>query len=429
MTENLNSEKKEYIKPIVTSRNIITHPMKFKPQGDSLPISSYKELLEHENKFRTVINTAPLIWMAGIDMTYNFFNKAWTDFTGRKPEQEKNSGWMEGIHPDDLDKFQNIQTTSFNARKHFYVEFRLRRSDGHYFLFTNRGEPRYSDDGNFEGYVGNCIQSNIVSINPSVDQVVNEKIKILKENIAKLEQSNLELTQFAYVATHDLQEPLRKTRTFTDRLLIKAAARLTEDEISYLNKIKSSTARMSDLIKDVLEYSILSRSHESFPQTDLNAILKNVLTDFELLITQKKAQINADQLPNIEAVPLQMNQLFNNLISNSLKFTEKGINPVINIKQSPLTANEKIIHHLDTAMTYIKISFSDNGIGFSKEYAEQIFEIFQRLNGQEKYPGTGIGLALCKKIITNHKGGIYAESEAGNGAAFHIILPLKQELS
>lgn len=405
-----------------------SHNMKLNKTDDSsVPISSYKELLEYENKFRSVYNLAPaLIWMSGIDMSYNFFNKEWTDFTGRNSQEEMNSEWQQGIHTEDLSKYQDIYTNSFQARKHFYIEFRLKRHDGEYRWLAVRGEPRYSAEGIFEGFVGSCTEMHEQKFNSSLlEQKIQDRTKVLHETIAKLEQSNLELTQFAYVATHDLQEPLRKIKIFTDRLLLKAASKLKEDELSYLNKIKTSTARMSDLIKDVLEYSVLSSSHDSFIKTDLNQIIQNVLTDFELLIIQKKASIEVDKLPSIEALPLQMNQLFNNLISNSLKFTAGGIVPSIKIKQLPVTVSEKKELNLNMDMAYIKISFSDNGIGFSTEYNKKIFEIFQRLNGIE-YPGTGIGLALCKKIIHNHQGEIFAESAEGNGAAFHIIMPLTQ---
>lgn len=183
---------------------------------------------------------------------------------------------------------------------------------------------------------------------------------------------------------------------------------------------------MSGLIKDVLNYSILTRSAEPFVKCDLNSIARHVLTDFELLITQKKAVIMLNPLPDIEAVNLQMNQLFNNLIGNSLKFTSTEALPQISISSAAVGQNEVERFNLLKNTDYVKISIADNGIGFSQEYAEQIFEIFQRLNGNDEFPGTGIGLALCKKIIVNHKGMIYADSTPGKGATFNVILPVKQ---
>jgi two-component system, chemotaxis family, CheB/CheR fusion protein len=423
----LNKEETKKNEDLFSNKFKIGNSVKFNSiSEDSFPVSPYKELFQTDGQFRHGAKSLPvLMWMADVHMSYTFFNKSWIDFTGRNIEQEKNSGWMAGIHADDIAEYEQTYTSSFNARKSFYIEFRLRRFDGEYHWLANRGEPRYSADGKFEGYIGNCVEifeTKASALPP--EQKISERTKALHDTISKLEQSNLELTQFAYVATHDLQEPLRKIKIFTERLLLKAAYKLNEDEISYVKKIKTSSNRMSDLIKDVLAYSILSKSSDPFPKTDLNAILQNVLLDFELLITQKKAVLNIDKLPSIDAIPLQMNQLFNNLISNSLKFTREGILPIITIRQTSLSKNEKLMFELNADNSYVRISFSDNGIGFNKEYSSKIFEIFQRLNGNDKFPGTGIGLALCKKIIHNHKGLIFAESSEGSGATFQIILPL-----
>jgi PAS domain S-box-containing protein len=385
-------------------------------------------LRESEIRFRTVANTAPvLIWMSDQNRHCTFFNKGWLDFTGRTMEEEIGNGWLKGIHPDDLNTCMNMFATSFEARKNFYLEYRLRRHDGEYRWIASRGEPRYAPDSHFEGFIGSCTDINDSKMNSVIlEQRIAERTKALNDAIMQLERSNLELAQFAYVVTHDLQEPLRKVKTFTDRLMVKASRKLSEDETLYLQKIKNSADRMSGLIKDVLNYSILTRSAEPFIKTDLNNIVKHVITDFELLITQKKAVFNIGKLPVIDAVHLQMNQLFNNLVGNSLKFTNPGITPVISISSSDVLQEEIDRSNLAKDKSYVKITFIDNGIGFSQEYAEQIFEIFQRLNGNDEYPGTGIGLALCKKIITNHKGAIHAESVPGKGASFQVILPVKQ---
>jgi PAS domain S-box-containing protein len=387
-----------------------------------------KALQESEVRFRTVANTAPvLIWMSDKNRHYTFFNKGWLDFTGRSQEQESGIGWIKGIHPDDVYKSMDLFTTAFDACKNFYVEYRLRRHDGEYRWMASRGEPRYSPEGNFEGYIGSCTDINDAKTHSVLlEQRINERTKALNDAIVQLERSNLELAQFAYVVTHDLQEPLRKVKTFTDRLMIKANRKLAEDEKVYLEKIKNSADRMSCLVRDVLNYSILTRSAEPFIKLDLNIIAKHVLTDFELLITQKKAVIKIEALPVIEAVHLQMNQLFNNLVGNSLKFTTPGITPLITISCTEVSAADIEKFKLAHGQPYIKIRFSDNGIGFDQEYGEQIFEIFQRLNGNNEYPGTGIGLALCKKIISNHNGMIHAESIPGKGATFFVILPKKQ---
>jgi PAS domain S-box-containing protein len=385
-------------------------------------------LRESEMRFHTVANTAPvLIWMSDKNRHYTFFNKSWLDYTGRSIEEETGNGWLKAVHPDDIHKCMGIFSTAFEARKNFYVEYRLRKHTGEFRWIASRGEPRYLPDGTFEGYIGSSTDIHDTKMNSVLlEQRIAERTKALKDAVLQLERSNLELAQFAYVVTHDLQEPLRKVKTFTDRLMVKASRKLADDEKAYLGKIKTSADRMSGLIKDVLNYSILTRTKEAFVPTNLNIIANHVLTDFELLITQKKAVFIVEKLPEIEAVNLQMNQLFNNLIGNSLKFTSGDVSPVIHISGRQTCAEELEKLNLSKDTAYVTLCFSDNGIGFSQQYAEQIFEIFQRLNSNEEYPGTGIGLALCKKIITNHKGAVYAESSPGKGATFYIVLPVKQ---
>jgi signal transduction histidine kinase len=246
----------------------------------------------------------------------------------------------------------------------------------------------------------------------------------LKENIQKLERSNTDLEQYAYVASHDLQEPLRKIRSFGSYLQETQSDRLDEKGKQQLIKMLTSAERMSVLIKDILSFSSL-RKEDSYETTDLNEVLKTVLQDLDLLITQKNAVIESGDLPAIEAIPLQMNQLFYNLINNSLKFGREGIQPVISVSSHELSEKEKKEKSLTGKGPYYELVFKDNGIGFSPEYADQIFGLFKRLNDKQFYPGSGIGLALCKKVVDNHNGEITAEGREGEGARFCIILPAK----
>jgi len=188
----------------------------------------------------------------------------------------------------------------------------------------------------------------------------------------------------------------------------------------------SSAERMTVLINDVLNYSRLTHQGNQFVKTDLEGILKTVLEDFDMLVEQTGTTVNMGKLPVIDANPLQILQLFQNLISNSLKFSKEGVPPVINITAQMLTSEEVAAQKLDDAIAYTGIIFSDNGIGFNPDFAEKIFVIFQRLNGRNAFAGSGIGLALCRKIVDLHNGKIYAESSENNGAVFHIILPVSQ---
>ncbi|RFM33281.1 ATP-binding protein [Chitinophaga silvisoli] len=252
-----------------------------------------------------------------------------------------------------------------------------------------------------------------------LQQSAQELEQKVDERTAELLRKNNELEQFAYIASHDLQEPLRKIRTFSE-LLQKSMQGTGTQANHYFEKIQSSAARMTALIKDVLEYSRLSNPDARFVDTDLQAILKNTLTDFELLIEQKGALVQSDALPVVRGIPLQLQQLFTNLIGNSLKFCDKK--PVIKITGCTVP-EEEIPEELSKDQAYIKLIFQDNGIGFEQQFSDRIFTIFQRLNEKKAYAGTGIGLALCKKIAENHHGLIRADAELGKGASFTVYLP------
>jgi len=243
----------------------------------------------------------------------------------------------------------------------------------------------------------------------------------LLQYTAELEAKNYELEQFAYIASHDLQEPLRKIQTFTEIL-----RKNIHDENSvnkYFDKITTSAQRMAEMIKSVLNYSRLTKDGSEFTAVDLNIIVANVKTDFELLIEEKKAKIISDPLPVIKGIPLQLTQLFTNLVSNALKFT--NTNPSIVIHSKTVTKEEVISNiSLSGDSKYLLLTFSDNGIGFEQQYANKIFSMFQRLHGKQEYAGTGIGLALCKRIVENHNGYITATSELGKGSIFYVYLPL-----
>jgi signal transduction histidine kinase len=200
-----------------------------------------------------------------------------------------------------------------------------------------------------------------------------------------------------------------------------------ERATNYLHKIKTSSSRMLTLIRDVLAYSELSNVSDHYTLVNLQEIINDIQGDFELLIEQKSAKIIATDLPTVEAIPLHMSQLFGNLLSNALKFSRTDVHPQITITSSVASKEELTTLELDKYKPHYKIEVADNGIGFNPEHAAQIFNIFQRLHGKQEYEGTGIGLALCRKIVQNHHGKIYAVPEPGKGSRFVIVLPEKQQ--
>jgi two-component system CheB/CheR fusion protein len=244
----------------------------------------------------------------------------------------------------------------------------------------------------------------------------------LTEINTQLERSNFDLMQFASVASHDLKEPLRKIQAFGNILQTKIQDKLTDSELSYFSKMISASHRMQALIDDVLTLSKLSNGSSIKERTDLNRIIKQITDDLEIAIREKNAVINSDPLPVIDAVAGQMHQVFQNLISNALKFSNKKL-PTITISQEKVK-KEQAEELGIVADDFIYIVVMDNGIGFEDEYREKIFGIFQRLHGRN-YEGTGIGLAIARKIIENHGGFIFANGKINKGAKFHIYLPVR----
>jgi len=260
-------------------------------------------------------------------------------------------------------------------------------------------------------------------------QMVLEKEKfqkILENKVKELDRSNKELEEFAYIASHDLQEPLRKITSFSERLKEKLPANLEPEVQLYLNRMLAATDNMRTLIDNLLEFSRTSRISEPFVKTDLNNIISEVRADLELKIEETSTDIKTDILPVVDAIPMQMRQLFTNLFTNAIKFKGEASTPEIEIKSSALTDEDKEANHLRQNTNYYRIIVKDHGIGFDQEFSMKIFQIFQRLHGKAEYPGSGIGLAICKKIVENHSGRIFAQSEPDKGAEFFILLPESQ---
>ncbi|MEP7320582.1 MAG: ATP-binding protein [Saprospiraceae bacterium] len=260
----------------------------------------------------------------------------------------------------------------------------------------------------------------VLTIGHDISNITEAKERLELVNVELL-KSNRDLEQFAYIASHDLQEPLRKIQFFSN--LMGKNFNNEEKLNQYHEKIVQSATRMQQLIQDVLSYSRISNSNEAFVPTNLNQILENLKIDFELILQEKQASLQHSVLPLINGIPLHLTQLFSNLISNSLKYNDKI--PIITITSDYLPDKEiKSYPKLFEKSSYVRIKFTDNGIGFEPQFSEQIFNIFQRLHGRQSYSGTGIGLAICKKIVENHHGVIFANGSPGEGATFTIILPV-----
>jgi signal transduction histidine kinase/CHASE3 domain sensor protein len=259
-----------------------------------------------------------------------------------------------------------------------------------------------------------------LTVNVTKDYLANLELNDINQ---ALKESNAELSSFNHVASHDLQEPLRKIETFISRIKEDEMQNIPEISKGYFAKIETAANRMRQLINDLLLFSRANKAEKIFVDTDLNVVLKNVTQELAQTIEEKNAVLQLAQLPILAVIPFQIQQLFTNLISNSLKYCRPDTAPLINIECTLTNAKENPVLKLDSNKQYYKISFTDNGLGFEQQYAENIFMPFKRLHDTSAYPGTGIGLSICKKIIENHSGFIYAEGKPGIGAIFTFFLP------
>jgi light-regulated signal transduction histidine kinase (bacteriophytochrome) len=232
----------------------------------------------------------------------------------------------------------------------------------------------------------------------------------------ELQRSNDDLQQFAHVASHDLKEPVRKIRTFGDRLMYEFGEQLPAKAKEYIQKMELSAERIYKMIEGILQYSSIEVNEELNGKVDLNEVIKEISEDLELFIREKKGSISYSNLPQLKGSSTLIHQLFYNLIYNALKFSKKDVPPVITIKSSPWENNSSLI------------TVADNGIGFEQQHAEKIFKTFTRLNNRDKYEGTGLGLSLCKKIVERHGGIIYASGKENEGAVFTLFLPQWKDL-
>ena len=276
-------------------------------------------------------------------------------------------------------------------------------------------------------------EQKLVAINKSLQieiqerKASEERVKDLNrqllENIARLESANKDLDRFAFMASHDLQEPLRKIRIFSDLLYVKYKTMLDEDGKLNIGRIQNAAERMQALIKDILTFSKLSVEKGMFEKTNLNNVVDEVLNELDSTVQEKHAKVTVGKLPVLQVNPGLIRPLFYNLISNALKYSKKNVPPVVNIS-SEMPANGQDVAK-QPEHKYCRIYIQDNGIGFDQKYSEEIFGMFKRLHLSTEYEGTGIGLALCKKIVEEHNGYISAKSQVNEGSTFIISLPVK----
>ncbi len=349
----------------------------------------------------------------------------------RRYEQILNSAG-EGICGLDLEGRATFVNPAVSRITGFAIKDLVGRSEREIFgQISANGESRTSGEQIFYRKDGTCVPLEFVKtpIHENERQVgavlvfkdITERKRVeeaIAQKAAELARSNAELEQFAFVASHDLQEPLRKIQAFGDRLKGKFGGAVAAEAQEYLERMQSAAARMRTLINDLLSFSRVIRRTEPFISVDLGAVTKGVLGDLEVRIEKSGAMIQVGELAVIEADPMQMHQLLLNLLSNALKFQPPGGIPVVKVRSRTFTAL--------SGEQFCEISVEDNGIGFDEKYLEKMFAVFQRLHGRSEYEGTGVGLAVCRRITDRHHGTITARSQVGQGTIFIVTLPMHQ---
>jgi len=374
------------------------------------------ELAVNMNELRSVMEALPLIaFTVNKNGQIDYVNEQWYEFSALLTAFPE-------VHPDDAPICHNWEL-AFSEGREYSSEVRLKKINNatyrHYFM---KIKPIVQDKEILK-WVGTFMDiHHQKTLNELLEQKVKERTMDLTEKNEELETRNHELQQFAWVASHDLKEPLRKIQTFNYLIKDRYLKNNAEANV-FLDKVIRASERMSDLIDNLLNYSRLSAS-SLFQPTDLNTILEEILSDLEISINEKKASITFGRMPMIDSIPSQIRQVFQNLISNGLKFSKKDIAPLIIISSDYVDEKAISAPPLNDGK-YCRIHFEDNGIGFEEEYIDKIFVIFQRLHTRETYEGTGIGLAITKKIIDKHNGVIGARSKVEKGSVFTLILPVK----
>ena len=366
-------------------------------------------------RVEAILESLPQIaWTADPDGKVNYYTDGWYSYVSREAAA---GGWTDVVHEEDFPMLRAKWAESIRNKKTFQQASRLKRFDGTYRWHLTRAVPIYTKNRQVLMWVGTS-----TDIHDQVLRTEDLERKV-RERTKELEETNAELEHFAHISSHDLQEPLRKIQIFSHIVKDEGGHLLNEHLNRYVDKIINTSHRMSKLLKDLLSFTKINQ-HEGEEMINLNETIAHIKEDLELVIQQHQATIRSEELPVIKARPMQIRQLFYNLMNNALKFRKTDVTPVISIRHKSLSADRKAeFKHLDANTAYWEFIVQDNGIGFEQRYADQIFQVFQRLHTRSSYEGTGIGLAIARKIVINHGGEIFAIGSVGQGAQFHIILP------
>jgi PAS domain S-box-containing protein len=386
-----------------------------------------REIEASQQRFRTLLEAIPpMTWTNTPVGDVDFYNQRWYDYTGLNHERIRDLSWEALVHPADLPRTLANYRQALETGQDLIVENRYRRADGDYRWHLNRALPIRNEAGEITQWVGTATDIHKQKeLEAELEQQVQLRTQQLQTSVQDLQRSNQNLQQFAYVASHDLQEPLRKIQSFGDLLKSQYANQLSEG-IDHLQRMQSAASRMSVLIKDLLMFSRISTQQDATSPVSLTTVIDDVLSDLDVVITETVARVTIEPLPTVQGDGSQLGQLFQNLLSNALKFRRPNTTPTIQVTARRVAVADlpPTVRPTRMAAEYHRIEVTDDGIGFDDKYVDRIFQVFQRLHGRNEYVGTGIGLAICEKVAANHGGAITATSQPGQGATFRVYLPV-----
>ncbi|MGK2861631.1 MAG: ATP-binding protein, partial [Chitinophagaceae bacterium] len=389
----------------------------------------HNKIRESEEYFRQLTELLPQkISQADTAGNVYFYNQNWLSYSGLGIEELKSDGWVRIVHPDEREEVKKRWQNSVKTGNNFEMEIRLSDTKGEYKWHLSRATAMKDDRGNIVKWIGATTEiQKQVEQRTELEREVENRTNELRQANQELVHMNKELEAFTYISSHDLQEPLRKIQTIASFILDKENQHLSEKGKNYFHLMQHEAQRMKILIQDLLSFSKLNSADRKFENIDLKVILEEVRFEFKEVIAEKHAVIELKEICDVYVIPFQFRQLMHNLISNALKFSNPKIPPHITIECRKLQNVDANLVSLMPLQEYCHLHITDNGIGFEKEFNGKIFDVFQKLHSKEDYAGTGIGLAIVKKIVENHNGIITAQGVLNKGAAFDIYIPVAPE--
>lgn len=386
-------------------------------------------LIASEAHFRKIAEgNSMMIAMVNNSKNAVYFNKAWSEFSGKSIAELQNFGWIELVHPSQKEEALKDFLKHIELNDNWESELLMLDKHGNYRWIATYFMPKLADDKSFDSAIGSSLDIHEKKLfSEELERKVELRTQELKETNLKLEKSNDELQSFAYISSHDLQEPLRKIRTFASQIILKDYENLSDKSKMKINRLEASAQRMQTLINDLLTYSRTNDNDRTLETFEFEYLFNEVKADLKEELNFVDASLTLLESTEVNVIPFQFKQVLYNLISNSLKFRSPDRKLEITFAATIIDGMEILSDKINPHWTYTKITVVDNGIGFDQNWGEKIFDVFKRVHSRKDFEGTGIGLSIVKKIIDNHQGYIEAKGSSNEGAEFNIYIPVQNQ--